>query len=392
MIQYRDMNKNSYFLYVVAFFALPVSIFAQTIPIVPATSTVTQTAVIVPEKTDIANNPPAAANSSACVVHGPQDTRAMWIWDPSVVTDNTDDYAKRETMFAFADTHHITDLSVSSYKILTSNDDAQKSQFADFIAEADKHCMSVTLLAGDPSWYLSKNVFSVINFVNQAVNFSASLSDPKAVKALELDVEPYSYKNGHDWNDLTKRPGIAKDLLSMYSTVKVALGDSGIALNIDMPYWYDTAQGITSITRFGATKSLADQIIDTADQVTILDYSDTAFGVNPDGSIINAKEQSTNGLYDLASEEISYADASGKTVVVGVETKCFDDASLASLTFCGARTLGTDADQKPIVLSKGAAYMEGELAKIKDAFSADVSFGGFAIHHYVSYEALPESY
>ncbi len=126
--------------------------------------------------------------------------------------------------------------------------------------------------------------------------------------------------------------------------------------------------------------------MDTVDIMTIMDYRDTAFGVKSSGEIISSKNESSNGIYDLGYDEVAYANSIGKKVIIGVETKCFSDSASAQITFCGTRTVGNQT------IKKGVSFLAHELEKVRTAFSSLASFGGTAIHHYDSYQTLPQSY
>lgn len=308
-------------------------------------------------------------------------TRALWVWDSDIITNSSNNYSKRSSLLSFASSKNITTLYVESYGIITGNRTVDKTALSEFIRLAHEKCISVELLAGESEWYLPSNHSSAVNFAQKAVDFADSFAVKP--KAIHLDVEPYGYSSGSLWdaNNGAQRDEILADYISMLSKVKSTL-DGTLLLNVDVPFWYDSASGLQD----SGTAYFSKRILDTVDIMTIMDYRDTAFGVKSSGEIISSKNDSSNGIYDLGYDEVVYANSIGKKVIIGVETKCFSDSASAQITFCGTRTVGGQT------LKKGASFMNSELDKIRNAFNSLSGFGGTAIHHYDSYTILPNSY
>ena len=308
-------------------------------------------------------------------------TQAMWAWDSTVVTDSSNNYEKRNDLFQFASDKNINTIYIESYGIITGSSTTNKTALADFIRLANDTCISVELLAGESEWYLPSNHSSATNFTQKVVDFADSFSVKP--KAIHLDIEPYGYSSGSLWNanNGANRGAILSDYISMLSKVKSTLPNN-ILLNVDVPFWYDSASELQG----SGALYFSHEIMKTVDIMTIMDYRDTAFGVDSSGNLIASKGASTNGIYDLGYDEVAYANTLGKKVVIGVETKCFSDSGSAQITFCGTRTVGGKT------IKKGSSFMKTELEKVRDAFSSLASFKGTAIHHYGSYKILPNSY
>ncbi len=304
-------------------------------------------------------------------------TRALWVWDSDIITNTSE----RSTLLSFASSRNINTLYIESYGIITGNSTTDKNNLADLIRIAYDQCISIELLAGESEWYLPSNHSSAVNFAQKAVDFTRGLSIKP--KAIHLDVEPYGYSSGSLWdaNNGTNRGAILSDYISMLTKVKSTLGNT-LLLNVDVPFWYDSASGLQG----SGAAYFSKQIMDTVDIMTIMDYRDTAFGVKSSGEIISSKNESSNGIYDLGYDEVAYANSIGKKVIIGVETKCFSDSASAQITFCGTRTVGNQT------IKKGVSFLAHELEKVRTAFSSLASFGGTAIHHYDSYQTLPQSY
>lgn len=304
-------------------------------------------------------------------------TRALWVWDSDIITNTSE----RSMLLSFSSSRNINTLYIESYSIITGNSTTDKNNLADLIRIAYDQCISIELLAGESEWYLPSNHSSAVNFAQKAVDFTRGLSIKP--KAIHLDVEPYGYSSGSLWdaNNGTNRGAILSDYISMLTKVKSTLGNT-LLLNVDVPFWYDSASGLQG----SGAAYFSKQIMDTVDIMTIMDYRDTAFGVKSSGEIISSKNESSNGIYDLGYDEVAYANSIGKKVIIGVETKCFSDSASAQITFCGTRTVGNQT------IKKGVSFLAHELEKVRTAFSSLASFGGTAIHHYDSYQTLPQSY
>ncbi len=119
----------------------------------------------------------------------------------------------------------------------------------------------------------------------------------------------------------------------------------------DIPFWFDTL----THTYKSQTKPLNQHVQDIVDQVVIMDYRD--FAVGNDGIIYHAED------------EVAYANAIGKSIIIGVETNA---AGLDKVSF----------------IEEGEAIMETELVIVEQHFSVNQAFDGFAIHDYLGYKTM----
>ncbi len=347
------MNRKIIALVFTAFSFLPLTSFADTLSTTPSKDTA-----------------PVAVVAPVCDLARLPSINAVWLWDSTIVTDDPASSTKRADFFKFATDQGINTVYVSSYGIITGKSDDNKAKLADFISQAHSSCINTELLAGESNWADRKNIFKVINFVNEAIDFTNSLSGPKPT-AIHLDVEPYADKSWNT-NGGANRPAIANKYLNMLSSVDVLLKGTNIDLNVDIPSSFDTANGISSIARGKEAKSLAAFVIDIADTTTVMGFRDTAYDV-----------------YDATKGEMNYASSVGKKVVIGLETKCFANPNEQIFTFCGSREIGTvDAPQ---TLIKGLEYMKGEVTKIIELENLNTytkTFSGFAYHQYETFSLL----
>ena len=138
----------------------------------------------------------------------------------------------------------------------------------------------------------------------------------------------------------------------MLEGIAAVLEGSSLALEADIPFWYDAI--ITTHT--GEPRRVSELVIERTDRVTIMDYRD--YAAPPDGIIDNAKS------------EIDFAGTVGKQVVIGVETVCGIEPE--NVTFC----------------EEGEAAMEAALAETAAHYAGVSAWAGFAVHDYSSYSTM----
>ena len=184
---------------------------------------------------------------------------------------------------------------------------------------------------------------TILDFNKSAAN---SLSQ---FDGINLDIEPYLLD---DWR--RARPLRAKQYLELSTTFMRMKADSGLHLIVGpaMPFWYD---GIENIEWGNKHRKLNECVQEIYDYVAIMDYRNKALG--------------SDSIISLAEDELDYADKINKKVMIGVETL---DTTPAKLTFHGM----------------GNEYLEKQLALAQSVLLRHPSFGGFVIHHLLSYRAL----
>lgn len=143
---------------------------------------------------------------------------------------------------------------------------------------------------------------------------------------------------------------VAGQYVDLLGELRAALGASPLRLVVDIAFWFETVP----LTRNAATHPLDEWVLDAVDVITLMDYRDTA-----------------PAILAGASQEMAYAGTHGKRVVIGVETMCgLSDGP--TVTFC----------------EEGQKTMDTTLAAVAAQYGAAPAFGGFAVHHYVSWKAL----
>lgn len=276
-----------------------------------------------------------AADAGACSA---ARTRDLWLWGDTVQKSPSE----RAAFFAFADAHAVRTVYAESEALLDA--DPASPALAAFIAEAKTHCIDVELLFGRPSWALAAEHARPVALTQAAVTFTNGLVGARPV-GVHFDVEPYLVPA---WT--TDQALVAGQYVDLLAELRAALGASTLRLVVDIAFWFETV----SLARNATTRPLDEWVIDAVDVTTLMDYRDTA-----------------PAILAGASQEMPYAGTHGKRVVIGVETMCgLSDGP--TVTFC----------------EEGQKTMDTTLAAVAAQYGAAPAFGGFAVHHYVSWKAL----
>jgi hypothetical protein len=163
--------------------------------------------------------------------------------------------------------------------------------------------------------------------------------------AIHLDVKPYVLPA---WKEDAK-PLVQSWISNMKMVLNQAKQDGGTAVHVDLPFWLDsyTVKG-DRIIDDADNEALSHWFIQNVDHVTLLAYRDNA--------------QGSNGIIRLIEQEMQWADKSGTSVTVGVNTKPMPGEEFTS--FAG----------------KGSAQLENALQEVATAFREHKSYAGSAVH------------
>ena len=282
--------------------------------------------------------------------HAPSP-RAIWIWEkPSYAMLESPQVA--EEALAFLRRERITILYLYADAFDGRNLVAERPQlYRDFIRRAHAHDMQVYALLG--SWYLHTERYVLPDhrgdaaaMLQRVLDYNAAAPAAARFDGINYDIEPHLLD---EWEDAT-RARLLGDFLDMSSALMAAKRKSGQRLPIGpaMPFWWDGIE----LEWNGASKPVAEHVIDTTDYVALMDYRNKAEG--------------RDSILSHASDEMTYADKTGKRVVIGLE---FNPGEPAKLSFHGM----------------GKAAFEREAAKVEVALHGRPAFAGFVFHHYLGY-------
>lgn len=181
--------------------------------------------------------------------------------------------------------------------------------------------------------------------LKRVLDYNAASDPEERFDGVNLDIEPHMLG---DWKE--RKNELLAEFLHLgrkLTDLKKAYGQD-LPVGPAVPFWLD---GVT-LEWEGRSKPVSEHAADVYDYLALMDYRNRAEG--------------RDGIIAHAENELRYAAAAGRKVVVGVETK---KNELAKVTFFGL----AEAD------------LERELGIAEKAFSASPAFGGFVLHHYRSY-------
>lgn len=282
--------------------------------------------------------------------------RAVWVWEDDTfrMLDRKDSWSKT---FSFLDRWNLTTVYLYADEYRGRNiirDEPEK--YRKLIAALHGRGCKVYALLG--SWYLKTPEYILperravaMRMFENVLRYNAGSAPRERFDGVNIDIEPYLLD---DWNEKrTLRATQYLDLSAEFMRLKRDAG-SALAVGPAMPFWFD---GIADVTWRGKRRRLSDHVQDIYDYVAIMDYRNFAEG--------------RDGIIAHAQDELEYADRTGKTVVIGVETLLTEPRKV---TFYGM----------------GRAAMEEQLGIAAAAFASHPSFAGFAIHHLGSYRTMAD--
>jgi hypothetical protein len=161
---------------------------------------------------------------------------------------------------------------------------------------------------------------------------------------------------------------VCNQFLDLLENLTTTLSGTGIMLTVDVPFWYNTI----SVTRNSVTKGMHEWVADTVERVLVMAYRDWASGARN-----TVKNTAYNGRTDsqvlLSSEEMVYANATNKKVVIATETMAVSPPYV-----------GYSED--------GSTYFESQLAIVRSAYQSNPAFDSNAVHYYQTAKALTPTY
>lgn len=351
--------------------------------------------------------PPAKVRRSGSHAFG----KALWLWTTSEVNQNDE---RRNALIDFCKKEGITDVFMQLPYSAEKNDgewivDFDRGAIGSLIAQLNKAGVKVDALDGDPRYALAIHHSKVLAVVRAVSKYNKRVSPERRFRGLRFDIEPYLLPEYGG----KKTQGILRQYLELLRKSRRITQRGGLAFGVDIPFWFDERNKFFERTSDLDGRPFSQWIIDTVDNLSIMDYRTKAYG--PDGVIAHGRD------------ELEYAAKRGKQVYIGLETVKLPDETIhefgaqghgpriairptrgasAQIVFLseadwraiGARikkekdtvVLGriartevpadklTFADRDPSDLDTAMRHTVFELGELK-------SFRGFAIHSYESY-------
>jgi len=252
-------------------------------------------------------------------------SRAMWVWSKASPTD----------VVSFAQSHGVSQMFVAvPWNVANSSDLPRLRQLS---AAARAVGIRVDALGGDPSWTTNPSA---------AVTWERGAIATRLFTGVHVDIEPYALSG---WSNPSTQASLVTSYLSTLSSMRSTAAASGMPLEADVPFWYNTiATGSTT---------LADGVLARVDAVTVMSYRNTATG--------------PNSITDIGSDMIARGAAAGVPVRLAAETNPLSDCP--SCTFAGT----------------SAATLNAALAAVDAAEAGSSSYVGMAVEDYDGWRALP---
>lgn len=261
------------------------------------------------------------------------DIRAAWVWQAQSVKSAGDELLEN------AAKHKINRLYVNVDTTISNE------VYRAFIAKADRKGIAIEALGGDPSWGVQGREGPMLRLTSWVQDYNQAVEASERFDAIHLDVKPYVLPA---WKEDAK-PLVQSWISNMKMVLNQAKQDGGIAVHVDLPFWLDSYTVKGDRTADDAdNEALSHWFIQNVDHVTLLAYRDNA--------------QGSNGIIRIIEQEMQWADASGTSVTVGVNTKPMPGEEFTS--FAG----------------KGSAQLENALQEVATAFREHKSYAGSAVH------------
>lgn len=283
--------------------------------------------------------------------------RAVWVWEDDAfqLLDRDDRWNKT---FAFLARRKLTTvyLYADAYRGRNIIKDEPEKYRRLVAALHGRGCKVYALLGSmylrTQEYILPERRAAAVRMFENVLRYNTGSAAVERFDGVNVDIEPYLLD---DWREnRTLRAAQYLELAAEFMRLKREAG-SALAVGPAMPFWFD---GIDDIEWRGKRQRLSDHVQDIYDYVAIMDYRNFARG--------------SDSIIAHATDEIAYADRTGKTVVIGVETLRTEPRKV---TFYGM----------------GRAAMEEQLRIAETEFSSHPSFSGFAIHHLGSYRIMADS-
>lgn len=270
----------------------------------------------------------------------PQKIKATWLWETSLITK------ERNEIISFAKKNDVNLIYLQIDKKLPAD------QYRAFIRAANIEKIQIHALGGDPEWAYRRNCDNISELVEWVKNYNRTSSEKERFRGIHVDIEPYLLP---EWEE-RKKIIVRQWMKNMEEFIIQTKEDPSLDTSAALPFWLDD---VIIPEKSGANR-LSEWMIKQLDHVTLMAYRDFAEG--------------SNGIIDIVEHEIKDADALGKAVVIGVETKKMGKEERISFH------------------DEGMAAMTDQLELLHQKMRKHSSFAGVAIHDYVSWRNASDSY
>lgn len=194
-------------------------------------------------------------------------------------------------------------------------------------------------------YVLPRHREEAVAMLKRVLDYNRAAALDERFDGINLDIEPHILA---EWS--TRKMELLANFVEMSDAlmqVKRASGQN-LPMGPAIPFWLDGIQ----LDWKGQRKPVSQHVQDIYDFVALMDYRDHADG--------------GDGLVSHAMDELTYGEAIGRPVMIGIETM-------------------PNALKKVSFHHLGEADLERELAATSRSVGRMRSFGGYVVHHYAAY-------
>jgi len=269
-----------------------------------------------------------------------QDTprKGTWLWQSNLIVTESDE------ILSFAKKHGVNLL------YLKIDPTKKVTYYQPFIKKARAAGIEIEALGGKASWGWKENRSQIIQLVDWVINYNKAVATSETISGIHLDIEPYILA---EWKNEQQNELMKQWMDNVVAYVDYIKKNSSLLITCDIPFWLDK----TPIPNDPKT-SISRWLISKHDSVTVMAYRDRAEG--------------SNSISSIVPPVMTAADALGKKVLIGVETKISNEGDF--VTF----------------YEEGNAHMEKELNKLPKLLASYSSYNGVVVHSYEYWKILKE--
>ena len=251
-------------------------------------------------------------------------SRVMWVWTINEILENKNDEqnilfeaCKRENvnrLWLQIPTRYEPRVDLSAYNENLQPPDfkislRQEDKLKAFIREAHSRGIKIEGLDGYPEFAQKPYHFIPLAIVDAVIDYNKRVEPEERFDGVHFDNEPYLIIG---WHDKERREQILRDFLELNIECQRRIHkNSDMEYGVDVPFWWNaiepnSKEAIGAVTFNGERKPAVYFCIDFLDNIGIMNYRDTTYGVD--------------GIISHASSILDYAEETGKDrVYVGLE-------------------------------------------------------------------------
>ena len=303
------------------------------------------------------------------------DSRAVWMWFPetNAILDDIEDGGSNPELDSAMD--FLEDKNVTTVYLFTGNENKfdylalnqRRAEYQTLLTEMDAIGLDVFALIGGTGETAHMAANGIVEGAIAEIKSynNANMANPeRQFDGLNLDIEPWVDRpNDIGWGSGPSNMDVleeVEDYLFLSNRIMSDLKNwnSEFQVGPAPPFWLDFLNGDPNqpfnVTFDGTTQLLHKHIQGIYDYITIQDYRDFAGTSHPD----------SDGIIDFALDELAYAASTSlKPVVIGVETT-------------------NNVPDPQTFFEEGEIELETQLSLVKDHFSSNNFFSGFAIQEF----------